>query len=185
MARPPWPGRPAALAPRTQTGGQPLALSEMASAPSCRRASSKLPIGRCRIRGIPSIGRSRARASAEPSGIGPSCRCWPHLDRPLSEFRQPAAAAVIARRILPRAGLRAPATNARIVIPSAPARRSSRRYLRCRVRRSSSDFPSASAAQTNARLVMLFDPGGRIAAVDGPVGRISIVCSMLGIIAGE
>jgi len=36
-----------------------------------------------------------------------------------------------------------------------------------------SDGPSARAAQTIARLVMLFEPGGRILARSGPLGRIS------------
>ena len=38
----------------------------------------------------------------------------------------------------------------------------------------SSDSPRASAAQTNARLVMLLEPGGRIVARNGPVGWISM-----------
>ena len=38
-----------------------------------------------------------------------------------------------------------------------------------------SDSPTARAAQTSARLVMLFEPGGRIVARSGPVGRISTV----------
>ena len=36
----------------------------------------------------------------------------------------------------------------------------------------SSDSPRASAAQTNARFVMLLEPGGRTLACKGPVGRI-------------
>ena len=39
----------------------------------------------------------------------------------------------------------------------------------------SSELPSASAAHTNARFVMLFDPGGRTVALTGPVGWISTV----------
>ncbi len=40
------------------------------------------------------------------------------------------------------------------------------------------DSPSASAAQTIARLVRLFDPGGRIDPWIGPLGRISIVSTI-------
>jgi hypothetical protein len=37
------------------------------------------------------------------------------------------------------------------------------------------DVPSAKAAQTNARLVMLFDPGGRTRARSGPaIGWMAI-----------
>jgi hypothetical protein len=38
----------------------------------------------------------------------------------------------------------------------------------------SNDSPSAKAAQTSARFVRLFDPGGRILPRTGPTGRISI-----------
>ena len=61
-----------------------------------------------------------------------------------------------------------------MVIPKRPSASIISRVSSLSRAPTSSDSPPASAAQTSARFVMLFDPGGRILPRTGPPGRISI-----------
>ena len=170
-ARPP--GRPAA---RTTTGGQPESSSLTASAPSCPRASRRSWMGRSLMRAVPF---SRKRP-------------WPS-----------AATAVRNRTVVPLLptmisapppGGRPPQPVTRIVCsagscptetPSCPRPAIITRVSSLSRAPLSSERPPAKAAQTRARLVMLFEPGGRIEPWIGPQGWISMASVIVGSIPVE
>ena len=163
-ARPP--GRPRA---RISTGGQSFSSRQVTSAPSCRSASIRWPIGRCRILAVPS-----SRKSPCPSVA-------------MAVKNRTVVPLLPTNRSAPFLGIRPPQPSTRIVARSVSWSTTSPSWRKAspinRVSSLSSapasvDVPSASAAQTSARFVMLFEPGGRIEAYSAPVGRMAIVSVM-------
>ena len=158
---------------RMTTGGQSPGLSAVASTPSARRASSRSPIGRCRIRAVPS-----SRYVPCPS---PQTAARNRIVVPLAAQSIVAAGAGIAPAV-PSSRITPAGQSAWSETPSAASPAAITRVSWLSSTPVSRLGPRASAAQTSARLVMLFEPGGRALPLTGPattgIGRGSVMASL-------
>ncbi len=156
---------PPRIGPRTVAGRKPSAET---SAPRSRRASSTGPNGRARNCAEPSttVRPGRAAATGRTNrAVVPDWRA------------STAASGVPARRSAPVTVTSAAAGSASTVAPSAVTAPSIARVSSANRTPLSVDVPGARAAQSNARLVMLFEPGGRTTASRGPREGVTVSTS--------
>ena len=109
--------------------------------------------------------RCHGPGRAWPSESAAWFRCWPRRGRLASAGSRPAQPTT---RIVAAAG------SCSTAMPSRPSDSIITRVSSLSSAPANSDSPSANAAQTSARLVMLFEPGGRMVPCSGPVGWISM-----------
>ena len=148
------------------TGGHPLFRSARTATPSAANASSSGPTGRSRIRWLPSS-RNRPR----PRVRKPS-RKRIAVPAPPASSSRPRAGMAPAR---PSTTIRAADSSMATSKPSVPSAAAIRRVSSLRPAPEIVERPSAIAASSSARLVMLLEPGTLTAASNGcRSGTISI-----------
>jgi hypothetical protein len=132
------------------TGGHPLSRSARTETPSATSASSSGPIGRSRIRWLPS-----SRKRPRPSVRKPSRKRIAVPAPPASN--SPPRAGIAPPR--PSTTIRAAASSTASSKPSVPSAAAIRRVSSFRPAPEMVERPFAIAASNSARLVMLLEPG--------------------------